>query len=493
MTDWVTASGLGLGGALAKLLGLGGLWMTAALPTVLVVDDRPNMLRLLQKVLRHDARVLTAGSGAEAVEALRGASVAVVVCDLKMPDIDGIEVLRASKQLRPEAEFILMTAHASVATAVDAMRLGAYDYLLKPFEPEAVRAVVLRALNRSAATPREDLPSVDEDSVMLPGLVGRSRPMRDLAQLVRKVAASDSTTLVLGETGSGKERIARAIHSLSLRTAQRFVAVNAAAIPSELLESELFGYARGSFSGAARDRGGLFEEAHKGSLFLDEIGELRPSLQAKLTRAIEEKAVRRLGESRERPVDVRLIAATHRDLAAMVKSGGFREDLWYRLNVALIRVPSLRERVEDIEPLAMHFLREVAASLPDRRIVGFSEPALHALQAYRWPGNVRQLRSAVERASIVGTSDRIELEDLPPEVLDGDDALAASDLADLSWQRALDQSRDETARRYLVAVLRRYQGRVDAAAAHAGVARESFYRLLRKHGVRPEGGGDFDE
>ena len=467
--------------------------MIAALPTVLVVDDRPNMLRLLQKVLRGDARVVVAGSGAEAIESLRKLSVSVVVCDLKMPDVDGIEVLRASKQLRPEAEFILMTAHASVATAVDAMRLGAYDYLLKPFEPEAVRTVVLRALNRSAATPREEVTAHLDGVATLPGLIGNSRQMRELAALVRKIAASDSTALVLGETGSGKERIARAIHALSLRHAQRFVAVNAAAIPSELLESELFGYARGSFSGAARDRGGLFEEAHKGSLFLDEIGELRPSLQAKLTRAIEEKAVRRLGEARERPVDVRLIAATHRDLAAMVKSGGFREDLWYRLNVALIRVPPLRERVEDIELLAMHFLREVAATLPDRKVLGFAQPALDALRAYLWPGNVRQLRSAVERACIVGTGERIELDDLPPEVLDKEDALTVSDLSALSWQGALDRARDETARRYLMAVLRRYQGRIDAAAAHAGVARESFYRLLRKHGVRSEGGEDDEE
>ncbi|MDB4972530.1 MAG: hypothetical protein JWN48_871 [Myxococcaceae bacterium] len=317
--------------------------------------------------------------------------------------------------------------------------------------------------------------------------------MRELAALVRKIAASDSTALVLGETGSGKERVARAIHSLSLRHSQRFVALNAAAIPSELLESELFGYARGSFSGAARDRAGLFEEAHKGSLFLDEIGELRSSLQAKLTRAIEEKAVGRLGESRERAVDVRLIAATHRDLAAMVKSGGFREDLWYRLNVALIRVPPLRERTEDIEALASHFLREVAASLPDRKILGFSESALDALRSYLWPGNVRQLRSAVERAAIVGTGVRIELEDLPPEILGEEDALAIADLSALSWQKALDQARDETARRYLIAVLRRYQGRVDAAATHAGVARESFYRLLRKHGVRPDESENGDE
>jgi DNA-binding NtrC family response regulator len=463
--------------------------MQAETPTVLVVDDRTNMLRLIQKVLKQDARVITAERGMEAVRVLEAQPVSVVLCDLKMPDLDGLDVLRSMKQLRPEAEFILMTAYGSVATAVDAMRLGAYDYLTKPFEPEAARAVVLRALSRSAATPRpsEEREEARHELEVLPGLIGASSAMRDLGRLVRKIAASESTALILGETGTGKERIARAIHALSARASQRFVAVNAAAIPSELLESELFGYARGSFSGAARDRAGLFEEATKGTLFLDEIGEMRPSLQAKLTRAIEERAVRRVGESRERPVDVRLIAATHRDLSAMVKSGGFREDLWYRLNVALIQVPPLRDRADDIEPLAHHFLREIAGAMPDRGVQGFSAEALVALRQCTWPGNVRQLRAAVERACVVGSSSLIELRELPPEVLaPTDDASHTADFAALPWQDAMDRARDESARRYLLAVLKRFQGKVSLAAQHAGVERESFYRLLRKHGVRPD-------
>ncbi len=469
--------------------------MSQTLPIVLVVDDRPNMLRLLQKVLKRDARVLAAHGGSEAIRMLESEAISVVICDLKMPDIDGIEVLKASKELRPDAQFILMTAYASVATAVDAMRLGAYDYLTKPFEPEAVRAVVLRALNRAATTPSEDPdePGTAENAEALPGLIGRSAIMRELGGLVRKIAASESTALIMGETGSGKERIARALHSLSPRRAQRFIAVNAAAIPAELLESELFGYARGSFSGATRDRAGLFEEAHKGVLFLDEIGEMRPSLQAKLTRAIEERAVRRLGESRERAVDVRLIAATHRDLSAMVKSGGFREDLWYRLNVALIRVPALRERRADIELLAAHFLREIAGSIPDRRLLGFTSEAQAALQRYAWPGNVRQLRSAVERACVVGTNDRIDVEDLPPEVMDTAETAGHPDLTALTWQEASDRARDESARRYLLAVLKRHSGRIAAAANHAGVERESFYRLLRKYAVRPDEQADADD
>jgi len=449
--------------------------------TVLVVDDRPNMLSLAKKVLGKDVRVLTASGGREALDKLAKQPVSVVVCDLRMPDMEGIDVLRECKRTRPRTEFILMTAYASVDTAVEAMRLGAYDYITKPFEPETLRGVVLRALGR--AVPGEEAED-DAPLEVLPGLVGRSTAMRELAKLVERYAASDATALIIGETGTGKERIARAIHSLGPRASQRFIPVNCAAIPAELLESELFGYARGAFTGAAKDRGGLFEEAHQGTLFLDEIGELRLSLQAKLTRAIEERAVRRLGESRERSVDVRLVAATHRDLEAMVKAGTFREDLWYRLNVALVRVPPLRDRREDVPVLAKHFLRERAASISDRRVEGFSDEALAKLAAYEWPGNVRQLRSAVERACLVTPEPSIDVSDLPDEVLRRPAAADAVDLAELTWQAALDRSREETAQRYLTSVMERFEGRVADAAAHAGIERESFYRLLRRYGVK---------
>ncbi|MCB9554405.1 MAG: sigma-54-dependent Fis family transcriptional regulator, partial [Myxococcales bacterium] len=257
-------------------------------PVVLVVDDKRNMVRLMSKVLRDDAQVLTAESGGEAVRLLAREPVDVVLSDLMMPDMSGLDVLRACRERRPGAEFILMTAYATVGTAVEALRLGAYDYLTKPFDPEEARAVVLRALGHR-------LPAGGGNGVteVVPGTRARSAAMVELGDLVHRVAASAATTLVLGETGTGKERVARAIHRLSPRRDQRFVAVNCAAIPAELLESELFGFSRGAFTGAARDRAGLIEEADGGTLFLDEIGEMRPSLQAKLTRALEERAVRR--------------------------------------------------------------------------------------------------------------------------------------------------------------------------------------------------------
>lgn len=453
--------------------------MSARGPMVLVVDDKRNMVRLMSKVLRGDATVRTAENGADALRLLASESIDVVLCDLKMPDMDGLDVLRACKRLQPGIEFILMTAFATVGTAVEALRLGAYDYLTKPFEPDAARAVVLRALGRVALSK----PEAFLNSEILPGLLARSRTMQDLADLVRRVANSDVTALVLGETGTGKERVARALHELGPRAQGRFIALNCAAIPAELLESELFGHAKGAFTGAVRDRGGLFEEAHGGTLFLDEIGDMRPSLQAKLTRVLEERAIRRVGEAQERKVDVRLVAATHRDLEAMVKSETFREDLWYRLNVAVIRIPPLRQRLEDVELLGNHFLREQAEGSRGRQFQGFTPAALESLRAYDWPGNVRQLRSAVERACVISQTNRIDVKDLPPEVLAATSNFQDQGLAAMPWAEALLRGRTDMARDYLEAVLRRFDGQIAEAAAHAGVERESFYRLLRKHGV----------
>jgi two-component system, NtrC family, response regulator HydG len=444
-------------------------------PSVLVVDDHSNMLRLMTKVLSGDVRVVTARGGREAIELLSREPISVVLADLTMPEVDGLEVLRACKRLQPDAALVLMTAYASVPSAVEALRLGVFEYLTKPFEPELARAAVLRALGRAPSAAGQT------DDELLPGMVGASAKMREAAALVRKFAPSGATALILGETGTGKERIARAMHLLSPRSAQRFVAVNCAAIPADLLESELFGFARGAFTGASRDRAGLFEEANGGTLFLDEIGEMQLPLQAKLTRTLEERTIRRLGEPRERPIDVRIIAATHRDIESMTASSSFREDLWYRLNVATIKVPPLRERRDDIELLATRFLRDLAPQVP-----GFTPLAMAALFDYSWPGNVRQLRSAIERASLVCNSQRIDIGHLPPQLSEPPPLGAGVDLAALSWNDALSEARANAARYYLEEVLRRHGGSVTEAAAHAGVERESYYRLLRRFGAKVE-------
>ncbi len=451
----------------------------AKLPTILVVDDHSNMLRLLTKVLSGDARVITARGGHEAIELLSRERVAVVLADLSMPEVDGLEVFRSCRRLQPEAQLILMTAYASVPSAVEALRLGAFEYLTKPFEPEEARAAVLRALGRA---PGALQPSTGE---LLPGMVGVSDKIREVAALVRKFAPSQATALLLGETGTGKERIARAMHLLSPRADHRFVAINCAAIPGDLLESELFGFARGAFTGATRDRAGLFEEASGGTLFLDEIGEMPPALQAKLTRTLEERTVRRLGEPAEREIDARIIAATHRDIEGMAAAGAFREDLWYRLNVATIHVPPLRERRDDIELLATRFLEDLTAkgegspSSP-----GFTPMAMGALLGYSWPGNVRQLRAAVERAALLSGGLRVDVGHLPPQLTEAPPLGSGVDLAGLPWVEALKTARAGAAGYYLEEVLRRHAGNVAEAAAHAGIERESYYRLLRRFGAK---------
>jgi two-component system response regulator HydG len=318
-------------------------------PRFLVVDDHTNMLRLMTKVLGEDAHVITARGGREAIDLLSRERVAVVLADLSMPEVDGLEVFRACKRLQPTAELVLMTAYASVPSAVEALRLGAFEYLTKPFEPELARAAVLRALGRAPAVAGR------AGGERLPGMLGISAKMRELASAVRKFAPSQATTLLVGETGTGKERVARAMHLLSSRAEQRFVPINCAALSADAFEGELFGIAREPVSGVARDRTGLFEEADAGTLFLDEVSEAPLAMQAKLARTLDERTTRRLGDQKERAVDVRIIAATHRNLRDMVTAGSFREDLWYQLNVATIHVPPLRERPEDIEPLAVRF------------------------------------------------------------------------------------------------------------------------------------------
>lgn len=447
-------------------------------PLVLVVDDRPNMLYVLKKALRYDARVLTAGGGAAAVGVLRDSPVDVVLCDLKMPDTSGLDVLASCRRLRPEARFVLMTAYATVDTAVRAMRLGAYDYITKPFDPAEARAIVVRALGRTAAA-REP-----EDESGLPGITGKSPAFVDLAGFVRRVARSDAAVLLVGETGTGKERIARALHQMSSRRDQRCVAVNCAAIPHDMLELELFGYSRGAFSDATQDKAGLFEEAHGGTLLLDEVDETPLSLQAKLARVLETGTLRRAGDSQERQVDVRVVALTHRDLQGMLRDGSFRPDLWYRLNVALVQVPPLRERRADIDDLASRFLMEFSRS-DECKVTGFTAAALEALRRFDWPGNVRQLRAVVERACAVSLDERIDIGELPPDIR-GQDFPSPAELADLPWGAAMARARSDSARAYLQEVLMRHRGRVSEAAAHAELERESFYRLLRKYAVQPE-------
>ena len=460
--------------------------------TVLVIDDKANMLSLLTKVLGKSARVLTARGVRTGLALLEKEAVTVVLCDLRMTDGDGLEVLRSVRARWPHIPFILMTAYATVPTAVQAMREGAYDYVTKPFDPDELRALVEQALAQAAVFAGAGARPADEPEVF-GAIVGRSPAMRAAYQMIDRVAPTDATVLIEGEPGTGKTLCARAIHERSSRASSRLVTVDCAAVPRALIESELFGHTRNAFTGATADRAGLFEEAEGSTLLLDGVSELRPAVQAKITKVLEERVVRRIGEARERKVDVRVLASTHRDLRAMVAAGAFREDLWFRLNVCVIALPALRERPEDIPLLARRFLAERA---PQARLVAttFSSEAMSVLQAYSWPGNVRELRSAVERAAILETTREIRRDSLPPEVVGAGPLRLTSasdlDLSQLSYRDAVDASREETNRRYLEAVLRRFRGDVVASATHAGMERESFYRLLRRCGLSAE---DFRE
>jgi two-component system, NtrC family, response regulator HydG len=386
---------------------------------VLVVDDNPEMARTIADGLAergYDA--VAVASGQEAIERLGSEHIDAVVTDLRMPRIDGLEVLAASRRLEPERPVIVMTAYSAIDTAVDSIRQGAYHYLTKPFKQDELAIFLGRSLDevrlrRDASALRTEFRASFSGS----RLIGASAPMAAVRERIARVADAPAPVIVFGETGTGKGLVARALHADSRRGERAFVAVNCAALPEPLLESELFGYVKGAFTGAAVDRPGLFAEADGGSLFLDEIGEMTPALQAKLLHVLEAGNVRAVGATKPREVDVRIIASTHRNLAEAVRDGKFREDLLYRLDVISIVVPALRDRPDDVPQLVAHFLAEVRKKYPQSPVRSFTPDALAALGRHPWPGNVRELAHTIERLAILGTKAEVAAADLP-EVLD---------------------------------------------------------------------------
>ncbi len=455
---------------------------------VLVVDDKENILKLFRKILAEGHAVQTASDGARALSLVATGEFDVVVTDIRMPRAGGFEVLEAVKARSPSTEVILMTGHATVEDAVRAMKMGAYDYLVKPFDPDAAaiavgRAVERRRLRDEAASLRRELEGV----YAFHNLVGKSPGMREVYRQLEQAAGLDITVLLGGETGTGKELAARAIHYHSARKERRFVPVNCGALPADLVESELFGHARGAFTGATAAKAGLFEEADGGTLFLDEIGELPLGTQVKLNRALQEREVRRVGDNAPVKVDVRVIAATHRDLRAEVRAGRFREDLFYRLHVFPVLLPPLRSRIEDVPLLAAHFLEKHARAMR-RELAGIAPETLRLLTAYPWPGNVRELENAVERAVAVAGGPLLQPRDLPAELTLAPPTLlpAGAQLAAMPYREAVEQAQDRISREYLVALLGEFRGNVTKAAARAGMERESLHRLLKRHGIRSD-------
>ncbi|MFL5264403.1 MAG: sigma-54-dependent transcriptional regulator [Anaeromyxobacteraceae bacterium] len=454
---------------------------------VLVVDDKENMLKLFAKILAEGYELTTAGDGARALALVASEAFDVVVTDIRMPGASGFELLQAVKARAPGTEVVMMTGYATVADAVQAMRMGAYDYLEKPFDPDAAGRVVAAAAGHKRQRDAALALRAGEGTSAFHAIIGKSARMLEVYRLLEQAAALDITVLLGGETGTGKELAARAVHYHSTRKERRFVPVNCGALPPDLVESELFGHARGAFTGAATAKAGLFEEADGGTIFLDEVGELPLATQVKLNRALQEKEIRRVGDTAAVRVDVRVIAATHRDLRAEVAGGRFREDLFYRLHVFPVRLPALRERLEDVPLLAAHFLEKHARAFR-RAVSGFEPEALRILAGYAWPGNVRELENAVERAVAVARGERIAAADLPAELSAADAAAspAGAALTALPFREAVDEVRDRASREYLVALLREVGGNVTKAAERAGMERESLHRLLKRYGLRSD-------
>ena len=389
-----------------------------AFRNVLVVDDEEAMRHLLAVILKERGyEVRTVANGEDALKELAARDYDLVLSDVRMPRMDGLALLRKALEARPDLTFIVMSAYGTHDTAIEAMKAGAYDYVSKPFKPDEVVLVLRKAEERERlARENRRLRTELAAGYRFENVVGASEGMQDVIRQVRKVAPLKATVLLTGESGTGKELVARAVHELSPRASFPFVAVNCGAIPADLIESELFGHVRGAFTDATRDKKGLAAEADGGTLFLDEIGELPLQLQVKLLRFLQEEEIRRVGDTRAEKVDVRVVAATARDLVRAVKEGQFREDLFYRLNVVGVRIPPLRERREDIAPLVRHFLAKYRSLRPDAPLSGVTAAAMEALETYRWPGNVRELEHVVERAMVLAEGTELGEEDLPDEL-----------------------------------------------------------------------------
>ncbi|MBI5548196.1 MAG: sigma-54-dependent Fis family transcriptional regulator [Deltaproteobacteria bacterium] len=460
---------------------------------VLIVDDDDSMRHMLTVILKDRGYEVRGVPGAEeGLKEIEARDYDVVLSDVRMPKMDGIALLKEIHRRQPELTVVVMSAYGTTDTAITAMKEGAYDYISKPFKPDEVVLVLRKAEERERLKrENERLRGELSRAFRLESLVGTSPPMQEVARQIRKVAQVKTTVLVSGESGTGKELVARALHDLSPRAAMPFVAVNCGAIPGELMESELFGHVRGAFTDAVRNKKGLFSEADGGTLFLDEVGELPQQLQVKLLRVLQEEEIRRVGDSRSEKVDVRVIAATKRDLPQQVARGAFREDLYYRLNVLNLRLPPLRERKDDLELLARHFIAKYNARL-GRRIGEVAPDALQLMHDYAWPGNVRELENAIERAMVLCDGEIITLDLLPELVLAPKAGAAAAGGAqgqagapaggDLSIKKASRALEEDLIRR----ALQKTRGNRTRAAELLEISHRALLYKVKEYGIDPD-------
>jgi two-component system response regulator AtoC len=465
---------------------------------ILVADDEPNLRRVVSAQLQRDGyEVLAVEDGQAALETMETHHVDVLITDLRMPRLDGMELLKQVTARWPDVPVILITAHGTVDTAVEALKLGAFDYITKPFEQSEFRNVVGKAA-RTRELSQADVAAEPSE----PGryrLIGQSAPMAEVYQVIEKVADTPSTVLITGESGTGKELIARALHENSSRKDKPFIRVNCAAIPRDLIESELFGYEKGAFTGAVTSKPGRFELAHDGTLFLDEIGEIPVEMQVKLLRALQESEFERVGGIKTIEVDVRLVAATNRDLSEELRAGRFREDLYYRLNVVQVRLPPLRERTSDVPLLVDHFIRRFKLKLK-KEVRGVTDQAMERFLAHPWPGNIRELENVIERCMLFCDGDRIEAGDLPPEMRVGSltstpvdtksveaDAPAGTDRPTPGLKEAVREATSRVERELIVRALKQTGGNVTHTARLLKISRKSLQTKMKELGLREDG------
>jgi DNA-binding NtrC family response regulator len=447
---------------------------------ILIVDDEASIRFSIAELLSSEHSVTEAAHAPAALELLDAQPFDLVISDLSMPAMTGMQLLEEVRARHPNVAFVLMTAFGDERLAVQALKNGAYDYMPKPFDNDELRLLVAR-VHEMLALRMENERLRGELAQQYGDLIGSSELMRDVYRLIQRAAPTDATVLITGESGTGKELAARALHNESRRRKAPFVALNCSALPGELIESELFGHMRGAFTGADRDKAGLIDAAQGGTLFLDEVGELAQAAQAKLLRALEERAVMPVGSTSAHTVDVRLIAATHQSLDELVVGGRFREDLLYRLRVIVLPMPALRDRRDDIIPLAIHFIAGLSQR-HGRPALDLSDAARSALLAYNWPGNVRELRNALERAVVLAEGERIELHDLPGQIAENHAPLRPADaaLADVPFMAARERAVEAFDRAYLQAAIEKHGGNVSATARALGLHRQTLQKMLRR-------------
>jgi DNA-binding NtrC family response regulator len=450
---------------------------------ILVIDDEKSILDLLSVVFEKEGyKVETSLSATRAVELIGNDDFDMIISDIKMPKMSGMELLRYVREKRPDIPIVMITAYGTIKQAVEALKAGAMDYIVKPFDVEELKIIVAQGLEKKRLKEENIFLKKElKEKYDFENMIGKSKVMQEIYNLIEKVAATDSTVLVTGESGTGKEIAARAIHYLSTRRERSFVSINCGALPENLLESELFGHVKGSFTGAVANKKGMFEVAEKGTLFLDEVGEMSPWTQVKLLRALQDKRIRRVGGTEEIPVDVRIIAASNQDLKKGIDQGNFREDLFYRLNVISFDMPPLRKRKEDIPLLVTHFLEKYCNGM-GRQMKRVAPEVIDVLESYPWPGNVRELENAIERIVAIEERGTITKASLPKEMLQTNEKQDASPTLEPGFD--LNAVMDEISSGYVKQALQFSRGNLKEAANILGINYRSLRYLVEKHGLK---------